>query len=193
MTDHCLPNELWQAARSRSRLPLLTEQHLAGCEECSTLWSLIQSFALAPSAPLVHAPSGWVEQAVSIAGAKAVSKKLAALVGKLRFDSWAVVAPATLRGSAGEPSRRLTWEAEDWSIDLRAENTSAGWNCTAQVLDAGKAKSGVEFRIGSLRIRTDDAGLATWSSARPPKKIEVSDQTRSLELGPLSWKPPKSS
>ena len=190
-TQHCIPAELWRAARENLGHDQATLDHLASCADCSTLWETIQLFPMAQIARLDHAPSGWIERAMAIAEGKRVARKLSKLVAMLRFDSWVTPSPVILRGRAEGTSRRLSWDMESWSIDIRAEDTETGWSCTAQVLDSGQPQSGVEIRSGAMKVRTDNAGLATWTSTRPPRVLHASDAARSVQLGPLSWQPPK--
>jgi hypothetical protein len=190
-TPHCIPAELWRAARDKREHDQATLEHLASCPDCSVLWETIRLFPQAQLARLDHAPSGWIERAMAIAPGKKAAGKLAKLVAMLQFDSWATPSLAVLRGASDLPSRRLSWEVESWSIDVRAEDTGSGWSCTAQVLEGGQPQSGVEIRSGAVKVRTDNAGLATWTSARPPRVLHASDDSRSVQLGPLSWQPPK--
>lgn len=188
---HCLPDALWRAARENLLHDQATLDHLAVCDDCSTLWTVIRQFPHARTAQIDHAPSGWIERAVAIARKKSVAGRLVKLVAELRFDSWVTSSPVILRGASGERSRRLSWQVGSWTIDLRAEGTTSGWNCTAQVQEGGQPRSSVEIKSGSLQVRTDDAGLATWTASRPPRILHVSDAGRSVQLGPLSWQPPK--
>ena len=85
--------------------------------------ALVRGYPAALTARLDHAPSGWIEKASAIARAKSVAGRIAKFVARLQFDSWLVPSPAVLRGASGRPSRRLNWEAESWSVDLRVEET----------------------------------------------------------------------
>jgi hypothetical protein len=132
-----------------------------------------------------------VEQAIALAGARSLAGRLRKLAATLQFDSWLSPSPAVLRGAAGGISRRLGWEVESWSIDLRAEKVVSGWNFTALVEAGGEPAAGVVIKAGSTSLRTDHAGLATWTAAKPPKSLRVSDDVRSAQLGPLIWQLPK--
>ena len=128
-----------------------------------------------------------------LAGSRRVVARVAKLVARLSFDSWLSTSPVVLRGALGGTSRRLRWEVDSWSFDLRAETSEPGWNCTVQVLEAGEPLQGVEITSGSLKVITDRTGLATWSSARPPRSLLARDSSRTVKLGPLTWQPPKPS
>jgi len=192
-TRHVIPATLWKAAREHLKLDQATRDHLASCAECTTLWAAIRQFPQAQTARLDHAPSAWIERAVAVARGKSVVGRLTKLVARLQFDSWASPAPVVLRSGSGRPARRLGWQADTWSLDLRIEDTPEGWSCTAQVLESGRAQSGIEIRSGAMKTLTDDAGLATWTSARPPRILHATLGAHAAQFGPLSWQPPKSS
>jgi hypothetical protein len=191
MTEHCDVGSLWRAARQGKAPSQATSQHVAKCEACRTVWEVIQLFSSAPEASLAHAPSGWIQRAIALGPSTSRVRKLLNLVAELSFDSWVTPQAAVLRGEQGELSRRLNWKTDTLEVDLRAESTPNGWDCTAQVLHAGEAAPGVELKSGSVLVHTDTAGLASWSSARPPRTIRIQHQDNLVSLGPISWKRPR--
>jgi hypothetical protein len=164
---------------------------MTGCEDCRTIWEVIQTFVEAPDARLDHAPSGWIQQAIALGQSPGRVKKLVNLVAELSFDSWVTPQVAVLRGAAGELSRRLSWKMDAWEVDLRAEGTPDGWNCTTQVLNLGEAAPGVEVKAGTVHVHTDAAGLASWSTTRPPRTLRIRHKDGLVTLGPISWKRPR--
>ena len=193
MTEHCDSKTLWRAARAGKNLSQANDSHVAGCDECRTIWEVIQAFASAPQVKLAHAPSGWIQRAIALGQSPSHVRKLVNLVAELSFDSWVTPQVAVLRGTSGELSRRLNWKLDPWEVDLRAEGAPDGWNCTAQVLHSGEAAPGVKLKAGSVQVHTDASGLASWSTTRPPRTLRIQHKDGLVTLGPISWKRPRNS
>jgi hypothetical protein len=190
---HCSREELIRWARAGAVGDRKGKQHLANCDECRQLWELFLSFAGAADASLASAPSGWIERALAIAGHSWPKSLLEKVAARLVFDSWQAPAMAGLRGADDTESRRLRWEAGEWLLDLRAETGREGWEMVAQVQREGEAVAGVAVGSGAQKVYTDSAGMAVWSTRRPPRKLSLHTQEGVLQCGEIAWSRPKRS
>jgi hypothetical protein len=188
---HCSREELLRWAKAGAVGHKKAEQHLAECGECSLLWELFLTFAGAADVPLTSAPSGWIERALAIAGHSRPEGTLEKIAATLVFDSWLSPSFAGLRGAKDTDARRLRWEAGEWLLDLRAETGTAGWEMVAQVQRGGEAVAGVVVGSGAEKVHTDKAGLAVWSSRRPPRQISLHTEGGLLQCGAIAWSRPK--
>ena len=192
MTDHCSRSEILAGARAGRLESKAARDHVAGCDECRLLWDLACEYVRAYGVRLDHAPSGWVERAAALAKATRPTKDLVRALAGIVFDSWATPAVAGLRSSGTLDARRLTWDAGDWSVELRAELAREGWDLVAQVQHRRSAASGISLQFDRDQVHTDASGIAVWSGKKPPKQIVLVTPEGALELEAVSWTRPRS-
>ena len=190
MNDHCTREEILEGARAGKLRRNQARDHLQGCNECRAFWELACLFSGASGDPLAQAPTGWIEHAAALARTPGRAKRAAQAMGRLVFDSWAAPATAGLRGQSEHDTRRLAWESEDWSVELRAESVPEGWEVVAQVSRDGHPQRGIELTFGSERVHTDISGMAVWSGRRPPRTIGVHTADGDMKLERVKWTPP---
>jgi len=191
MTDHCSREEILSGARSGVLSRNEARAHIEECGECRAFWELACMLAGASTEPLAHAPTGWVEHAAALARSRGRARKALAAIGRLVFDSWTAPAAVGLRGQTEHETRRLAWEVDDWSIELRAESEGPGWEVVAQVSRGGRPQRGIELAFGSDRVHTDASGMAVWSGSRPPRNISIGAAEGELRLEQVQWKTPR--
>lgn len=191
MTKHCSREEILSGARKGALKRKESRAHLQECDECRSFWELACLFAGADSNLLAHAPTGWIEHAAALGQTRGKTRKVLETIGRLVFDSWAAPAAVGLRGDTAHATRRLAWELEEWSIELRAESATAGWEVVAQVSRDGQPQRGIELSFGSDKAHTDASGMAVWSGIRPPGNIIISSPDGDLHLEKVNWKTPK--
>lgn len=193
MSDHCTRQEILSGARKKRLSEAPSRKHLKSCPDCKRMWDVALAFAGAHLVRLSHAPSGWVERAVAIGRKADLPKRAAAALGRLVSDSWANPAFAGLRGQGDTEARRLNWETGSWTVELRAESGTKGWDMVAQVLHDGNAVTGTALQFNADRVHTDAAGIAIWSGPRPPRRILLTTTEGVVQLEGVKWSRPKKS
>lgn len=180
--------ELLKAARGEK---ITSADHLDSCEECREAVRWLRAFDVAGQIPLQDAPEGWIKRAAAIADKPGLADKIRRLTARLVFDSWTLPQPAGVRGTYNADHRRLRFEAEGFSVDIRAERRHSGWECVAQV--SGSLADEIPFHllVGKKRLFPDDAGLYQWSVKTPPKKLSFGHKDTVIELSGLTWTRPR--
>jgi len=152
---------------------------------------LLVQFQVAGNLPLPDPPEAWVARAKNLALNSAPLASIRRVLAELVFDSWALPEPVGVRGGTAIEQRRVRFESDPITIDLRAEHQKAGWSFVAQItgIESGQAQLNADRQILTL----DDHGICQWSYHKPPKKLTVVTETFSVELPELTWrtKPPK--
>lgn len=165
--------------------------HLAVCEECREAVHLLQVFDSTGRLPLTDAPEAWVKRAITIAGEAGLTGKIKRLTARLVFDSWTLPQPSGVRGIYAADHRRLRFEANGLSVDIRAERQKRGWECVAHVSGKIAAKTPLLLHLGKKQLPPDSGGLYQWSVKTPPTKLTFSFDDTVIELSGLTWTRPR--
>jgi hypothetical protein len=145
---------------------------------------------MAGRAPLPDPPSAWVTKARLIPSSSgSVIKVVRDLVAHLVFDSWAMPQPVGVRGQATLGQRRISFEVEDVSFDLRAEQRKGEWRFVAQATAAGHAAG--ELHSDRRVLLPDRDGIYQWSAPRPPRTIVLQISNTRVTLPELTWTRPR--
>ncbi len=188
MARHLSRQELIEAARRRSFVP---GDHVKSCRQCWEAIDLLKAFHVCGRLPLPDAPLLWVERAASLAGKSGVLERVRTLVATLTFDSWSVPQPVGVRGHSTLSDRRLRFQADDMTFDLRAERRTSGWAFVAQTAVEGSTKVDASLRLGARRLGADPSGLFQWSSKRPPAGMTIFYGDTSVIIPELTWRKPR--
>lgn len=184
MDKHLSRKELIALARKPQVEP---NQHLETCDECRAELELLRAFQVAGRPKLQEAPRGWVERAAALALRKSPLAQLKKAMAALVFDSWAAPQPIGVRGAASTAERRLRFETEQLTFDLRAEQLVDEWVFVAQVSTESKSLTGYSLSAQKQIVTADKTGLFQWTSKRPPKKIILRSEDTEVEVPELSW------
>jgi hypothetical protein len=152
---------------------------------------LLQVFDLTGRLPLTDAPEAWVKRAIAITGEPGLTRKIKRLTARLVFDSWTLPQPAGVRGIYAADHRRLRFEADGLSVDIRAERQKRGWECVAQVSGKVAGKTPLLLHLGRKQLSPDASGLYQWSVKTPPTKLTFSFDDTVIELSGLTWIRPR--
>ena len=192
MTKHLTRTELITAAKKRT--PEIDE-HLQACHECQELFSLLVNYDVAGKLRLPDAPAGWIAKAIAVgepvSAIAAAANKVRTLVAALVFDSWASPQPVGVRGEHTSADRRVRFETDDFTFDLRAEQQNNNWAFVAQVVSKGPTSPNISLQADRKELHVDSSGLYQWTGNRPPKKITLKSDDLLIEIPELSWKKPR--
>jgi hypothetical protein len=185
MDCHLDRKELIALAR---KLPSSTNQHLSECTECREEVELLRKFNVAGYSRLQDAPAGWIERAVALVQKQHSLEKIRKAVAALVFDSWEAPQPIGVRGQASIGERRLRFEAEQFTFDLRAEQLPGEWAFVAQVTSESLPPGNFALTVEKKELTADTAGFFQWTAGRPPRKILLRSDDTEIEIPELSWK-----
>jgi hypothetical protein len=185
MVRHLPRNELIALARKQ---PGSANEHLSECDECREAVELLRKFNLAGHSRLQDAPSGWINRAAALAQKQPALEKIRKAVAALVFDSWATPQPVGVRGQATVGERRLRFEADRYTFDLRAEQLPGEWAFVAQVTSESLPPSNFTLSVEKKELTADTGGFFQWTAGRPPKKILLRSDDTEIEIPELSWK-----
>lgn len=185
MDRHLHRKELIALAR---KLPGTANEHLSECAECRDAVELLREFNLAGHSRLQDAPAGWIERAAALAQKRPSLEKIRKAVAAIVFDSWATPQPVGVRGQATVGERRLRFEADRFTFDLRAEQLPGEWAFVAQVTSESLPLDSFALSTEKKELNADTAGFFQWTAARPPKKILLRSDDTEIEIPELSWK-----
>lgn len=185
MDKHLHREELIALAR---KLPSSTNRHLSECAECREEVELLQEFNVVGQSRLPDAPAGWIERAVALAQKQPSLEKIRKAVATLVFDSWAAPQPIGVRGQASIGERRLRYEADRFTFDLRAERLPGEWAFVAKVTTESLPPGSFSLSVGKRELTADTAGFFQWTTGRPPRKIRLRYDDAEIEIPELSWK-----
>ncbi|MEW6051510.1 MAG: hypothetical protein AB1644_10670 [Candidatus Zixiibacteriota bacterium] len=177
--------ELLKAVADRTPTVL---SHLKSCAACRELFELLGAYPVAGELALTSAPSAWIDRAVELARTSAPSEVVRRLLARLSFDSWSLPAAVGVRSLATETERRLRFDTELLTFDLRAEKQSQGWDFIAQVAEKTSQASHIELRAGRTVIPVDGRGFFQWSSKRPTARLTLRVDDMLIELPEVTWK-----
>ncbi len=174
--------ELIQAVREgtldKKALAQLSEEDRAFAE-------LLLQYPVAGRDRLIDAPAALIARAAAIPAES--KRRLADLLPKLTFDSWAQPAAAGVRGAATTEDRRLRYEIGSVVLDIRGEKESEGWFFTARVTEAEGSRHWT-LRVGRQEVDANDQGFFEWHSQRAPQSLELfNDAGEQVKLPKLVW------
>jgi hypothetical protein len=167
-----------------------SEPHLTECEECRLAVELLRQFCVAGAVPLPDAPGGWVAKAQAIAASEPLSAKISRLVARIVFDSWASASPVGVRGMETTSDRRIRFETEELSLDLRAEQGTDEWSFIAQLRPATVGST--TLTADGTEIKPNEYGLFEWTTRKPTRHITVLLDDEEIKIPELTWKRPTS-
>jgi hypothetical protein len=185
MDRHLHRKELIALAR---KLPSSTNQHLSECAECREEVELLRKFNMAGHSRLQDAPAAWIELAAALAQKQHSLEKIRKAVAALVFDSWAAPQPIGVRGQASIGERRLRFEADRFTFDLRAERLPGEWAFVAQVTCESLPLGNFALSVEKKELTADTAGFFQWTADRPPRRILLRSDDTEIEIPELSWK-----
>ncbi len=162
--------------------------HVKTCAACRELFELLGAYPVAGELALTTAPSAWIDRAAELAHRSSPAEAVKRLLARLSFDSWSLPAAVGVRSLASETERRLRFDTEQLTFDLRAEKQSQGWDFIAQIAENASSASIVELRAGRTVIPVDRRGFYQWSSKRPPARLTLRIDDMLIELPEVTWK-----
>ena len=151
---------------------------------------MVTTYPVTGKLPLPEPPDPWVAKAVALARRpESLGEKLGRLVASLTFDSWSLPAPAGVRGLAPLTQRRIRFETESVSLEIRAEKKAQQWSFVAQA--TGVPAADCKLILHRRSLSADAYGFFQWSSKTPPRSLILTAGNRVIEVPELSWKMPK--
>lgn len=189
MPKHPDRKELVNAARRGEQT---IKEHLDSCPECRLLVDLLKTYDVAGKLPLSDPPEAWVRRAIEIMQPSGASHKVRARVAELIFDSWAMPQPVGVRGTSSLDERRVRFEAEGVSFDLRAERSRKGWAFIGQIVGKSSNWSEPVLEVDSKPVPPDAGALYQWTSSRPPRKISIRSSDLVVHMPELKWRKTRS-
>jgi hypothetical protein len=189
MGKHMNRKELIDAAKKQT---LPKSGHLAECQECRNAVKLLEAFPVFGALPLNDVPKAWIDRAVSIIKESGISDKIRIIKAKLVFDSWTKPQIVGVRGGNSICDRRLRFESDTISFDLRAEKREKIWTFMARASKKDIIEDTLILAVGRQRFQADKSGIFEWQASRPPKNITLHTKTISIGLPELSWKKQRS-
>jgi hypothetical protein len=184
MDKHLSRRELIEAAKTEE---LPKSGHLAKCRQCRDEVQLLREYDMANQKPLPNAPRAWIKKAIDIAAGMGAGEKIRRLLARVVFDSWQTPYPVGVRGEEALSDRRIRFEAENISFDLRAEKYEKNWAFVAEVSGRDIAGSDLILEADSKKYIPGEGGLYQWTSRRAPKKILLHSRNSIIELPELKW------
>lgn len=186
MNKHPERTELLKAV---TKMTAPIKSHLDTCAACRELYELFQTYRVAGQLHLPEPPDAWVAKAVNLMHSDAKLQSVKKLLARLTFDSWAALPASAVRSVAVQQERRMHFEVDAITFDLRAERSGKQWHFTAQITAADNADT-AEFtiEIGRKNVDVNEIGLYQWQSSTLPKQIVLKSASSIIELPALLWK-----
>jgi hypothetical protein len=189
MFEHPDRAELIKEARSGSKK---FREHIKSCPECQLAFELLRVYDVAGSSPLPDPPVALTERAAAIMKPHKASQKVRAMVARLVFDSWAMPQPLGVRGGSSLDERRMRFEAEGISLDLRAERSQQEWAFVAEIIDSTGTETIPTLEVDSKRLPTAGESPVQWTAAKPPSKISIRSADLVIHTPELKWRKSRS-
>ena len=184
---HLSRQQLLQAARGEDG----SFEHLKTCRSCRQATALLREYRVAGNQYLTDAPDFLINRVIAIAGGSPAAKGARKWLAEIIFDSWSMPHPIGVRGVESLDHRRLRFNADHITVDLRAERLKSEWDFTARVSGRGIKDTPPLLLAGTKSIAPDPNGFYVWKSKRPPKKLLLHIGGAVFELPELSWKKPR--
>lgn len=161
-------------------------KHLQECAECREFFALVRRFPLAGSvdfvAPSEDAISRWINTPL-LAPPEGVRAKVA---GRVVFDSWRE-RPAAVRDIPEGLVRRLRLAALNLALEIVGERRHHAWQFVARVYRDRRVVTDFALKAGRQRLLAGEDGFFTWSSARPPRTVELLSPNEQVHFESVSW------
>jgi len=111
--------------------------------------------------------------------------------GSVDYDSWSQLPAAQLRDAAQGLERRLSMSAAGVTLEVVAERRPRGWDFVARAYRQGNVVSS-EFvlHVGREELLSGSVGCFTWSSLRPPMKLQLCSPDERIEFKGLKSESP---
>jgi len=184
VTLHPDRDEILRAARS-GKVPF--EKHLGVCASCRSIYNFLlldESLALLDgSTPLPGAlhrhsclplsASNWLPRQTK--------------TGKSVHDSWTGLPVTVTRDSAMGLERGLRFTSGTISLELVADRTPEGWRFAARCYRGAVPSGEFILRIGKQRLSPGLHDCYTWTSSRPPHKIQLLSPSLRLVFDTGLW------
>ena len=161
-------------------------KHVQTCEICRQSVMMLQQFPMTGRLHLVDPPDAWVNNVKVLAAKPTVRSLVTHLVGRLVFDSWLLPTPAGVRGFAATTDRRLRYEVDSVTVDMRVERHGRVWSSVAQI--SGAEGKTVNLLINGRVILLGTGGMAQHSGSQPPRQIALRVDDREAILPEVSWR-----
>ncbi len=165
-------------------------EHLSVCKDCSGLLELFTRFQVAGERQLENVPAGWIEKAVAIAKPKRVKEAIQQLVAYLAFDSWTQPIPIGVRSMGQLANRRVRYNVNEYSIDIRMEKQQTEYAFIATVSKKDERDPSFTLVSAGRSVVADEDGYYQWVSSRPPKRISFHSSDIIIHLPVTLWNKP---
>jgi hypothetical protein len=184
-TEHPTRQALLDAVSSKNPQVL---EHMKNCEDCRALFELLEAYQVAGELPLPDAPLSWVQKAEKLADMRTIRSEVTRLTAALSFDSWALATAAGVRSAGTTSERRLRFQAEALSFDLRIEQNGRQWNCVGRLTGDRIDTSLFCVESNKLNIEPNEDGFYQWLSTVPPRKLRLSSPETVIDLPEIVWR-----
>lgn len=173
--------------RLSNSLKVALPEHLSVCKDCSGLLELLTLFHVVGERHLEIAPTGWVEKAVAIAKPKRVKEAIRQLAAYLSFDSWTQPNLAGVRSTGELENRRIRYNVNEYSIDIRMEKQQTEYAFIATVSNKDERDPSFTLVSAGRSVVADEDGYYQWVSSRPPKRISFHSSNIIIHLPVTIW------
>ena len=171
---------------SRSTASGHVRRHLRTCCDCAQEAALYESFQVAGEPWLSSAPSSWTSKAMAINGLTDRYGLVKRLTAKLSFDSWAQNLVLGVRGQVAD-ERRVRFDHESVSADIRAEKRTDGWRFIGRLGVAREKLAETALVVDGIAIYPEPSGFVDWAAAEPPKTMHIALPGYIVDIPELLW------
>lgn len=137
----------------------VSSAHLSTCSRCAAKLTRLESvLGLMRKDETEDAPPQVVSRAINLFRTRAASPKqslLQRVVAALSFDSLQMSPAYGVRSGQAAAARQLLYNAGDYDLDLRINETNEGWVVSGQVLGEECAGGQIELEGGESVLKAD--------------------------------------
>ncbi len=107
--------------------------------------------------------------------------------GAVVFDSWQDLPVTQTRYVAPGLERRLRLRSDRYLLELVGDRQLREWDFVARVYDREKVTRQFILQVGRRKLYPEVQDCFYWSSARPPRRIQLLSPSLRIDFGNIKW------
>jgi hypothetical protein len=162
--------------------------HLTHCETCRTLFGLLSvHHTEAPDSHISPPSVSALYRQMAISRLAESRNPEHSVPGAIIFDSWQHLPASQTRDAAPGLERRMRLEYGQYLLELVGDRQLREWDFVARVYDRARATRQFILQIGRRKLYPEVQDCFYWSSARPPRRIQLLSPSLRIDFGNIKW------
>jgi hypothetical protein len=164
------------------------KSHLARCETCRMLFELLSIHrAEAPDSLISVPPVGALYRQMAISRLAESRNPERSVSGAIIFDSWQHLPVSQTRDAAPGLERRMRLKSDQYLLELIGDRQLREWDFVARVYDRARVTREFILKVGRRKLYPELQDCFFWSSARPPRRIQLLSPSLRVDFGNIKW------